>query len=61
MDMYSLLYLKWITSEDLLYSTENSAQCYVAAWMRGEFCEEWIHIRVWLSPLAVHLKLSQHC
>ena len=61
MDMYSLLYLKWITSEDLLYSTENSAQCYVAAWMRGEFWEEWIHIGVWLSPLAVHLKLSQHC
>ena len=22
--------------------------------------EEWIHVYVWLSPLAVHLKLSQH-
>ena len=25
-DMYTLLYLKWITNKDLLYSTENSAQ-----------------------------------
>ena len=33
MDMHTLLYLKWITNKDLLFSTENSAQCYVAAWM----------------------------
>ena len=26
---------------DLLYSTGNSAQCYVAAWMGGEFGGEW--------------------
>ena len=26
MDMYILLYLKWITNKDLLYSTGNSAQ-----------------------------------
>ena len=31
-----------------------------AAWMGGEFGREWIHEYVWLSPLAVHLKLSQH-
>ena len=35
--MYTLLYIKWITNEDLLYSTGNSAQCYMAAWMGGEF------------------------
>ena len=29
--------------------------------MGGEFGEEWIHVYVWLSPFAVHLKLSQHC
>ena len=61
MDMYSLLYLKWITNKDLLYSTWNSVQCYVAAWTGGEFEGEWIHVYVWLSPFAVHLKLSQHC
>ena len=26
MDMYTLLYLKWTTNKDLLYSTKNSAQ-----------------------------------
>ena len=35
MDTYTLLYLKWITNRDLLNSTENSTQCYVAAWMMG--------------------------
>ena len=43
MDMYTLLYLKWITNKTLLYSTGNSAQCYVAAWMGWEFGGEWIH------------------
>ena len=40
MDTYTLLHLKWITKKDLLYSTWDSAQCYVAAWMRGEFVGE---------------------
>ena len=39
MDMYTLLYLRWITNKVLLYNTGNSAQCYVAAWMGGEFQE----------------------
>ena len=30
-NMYTPLYLKWITNKDLLYCTRNSAQCYVAA------------------------------
>ena len=30
-DVYTLLCLKWITNNDLLYSTGNSAQCCVAA------------------------------
>ena len=33
--MCTLLYLKWITNKDLLYSTWNSAQCYVPAWIGG--------------------------
>ena len=32
--------------------------CYEAAWVGGEFGGEWIHVYVWLSPFAVHLKLS---
>ena len=42
-NMYTLLYFKWITNKDLLYSTRNSAQCYVAAWMGGELRGERIH------------------
>ena len=62
-DMYILLYLKRITNKDLLliYTTWNSAQWYVATWMRGGFAREYIHVYVWLSPFTVHLELSKHC
>ena len=57
-NMYTLLYLKWIfNNKVLLYSTGNSAQCYVG----GKFGGEWIRVYVWLSPFTVHLKLSKHC
>ena len=64
--MYTLLYLKWVNifylHRDLLYSTWNSAQRYVLAWMGEGFGGEWIHVYVWLSPFTVHLKLlTQHC
>ena len=52
---------KGVTNKDLLYSTGGSAQYSVAAWMGGEFGGEWVHVYVWLSPFAVHLKLSQRC
>ena len=60
MDMYRLLYLKQVTSMDLLYSTWNSARCYTAAWMRGWLRGEWIRVYEWLSPITVHLKLSHY-
>ena len=60
-DVYTLLYLKWITNKDLLSCTGNSAQCHVAAWMGGRLGGEWKHVYVWPSPFAVHQKLSQHC
>ena len=53
-DMHTLLYLKWLTNKDLLWSAGNSAQCYVAAWEGEEPGEEWIHVCVWPSPFAVH-------
>ena len=56
--MSILLYLKWITNKDLLYSTGKSAQCYMVALMGGKFGGEWIQGYVWLSPIAVPLKLS---
>ena len=44
MDMYTLLYLKWITNKEVLYGTWNSAQCYVAIWVGEEVGGEGIHI-----------------
>jgi len=41
-----------------MFSTGNFVQCYVAAWMGGDFRGEWIHVYVWLSPFTIHLKLS---
>ena len=32
MDMYTLLYLKWMTKKGVPYSTGHSAKCYVAVW-----------------------------
>ena len=57
MDMDTLLYLTWRASKDLLDSTGDSAQCHVAAWMGVSFGGEWMHVCIWLSPFAVHLKL----
>ena len=59
--MYTLLYLKWVTNQDLLQRTGSSAQCYVAAWTEVGFGEEGIHAYVWLSPFVVHLKPPQRC
>ena len=48
-DVYTLLYLKWITNKDLLYSTRKSVQCYISAWMGGEFGGTWIHVYVHMA------------
>ena len=37
MDMDTLLYLKWITKKNWLCIIWNTAQCYVATWLGGEF------------------------
>ena len=58
-DLYTLLYLKWITNKDaLLYSTGKSAQCYMETWMREEFGGEWIHVYV---RAKVKKKKRRHC
>ena len=61
-NIYTLLYLKQITSKVVLYSTgKRSAQYHVATWMGGEFVGERIHIHIWLGHSTVSLELSQHC
>ena len=53
-DMYTLLYLKWITNKDLLYSTGNSTQCYVAAWWEGNLGENgYMYIYGWVPLLFI--------
>ena len=51
--MYTLLYLKWITNKNLWYSTWNSAQCYVPAWMGGGFEGR--------MDTLIHMAESLHC
>ena len=36
-DMNTLLFLKWMTNKDLLYSTGNSVECNVADMTGREF------------------------
>ena len=57
--MYTLLYSKWIINKDLLYSTWNSTQCYVAARVEEELGGERIHVYVWLSPFAAAAAASK--
>ena len=47
--MYTVLYLKWIANENLLYNTRDSTQWYETGYMEAGFGGEWIHI--WLNPL----------
>ena len=49
MDMHTLVYLKQTTNRDLRYSTGNSAQCYMAAWLGGDFGGKWIHVCVCMA------------
>ena len=49
METHTLLYLKWIASKDLLYSTGHSAPCDVAACMGWGWGSGYMY--VWLSPL----------
>lgn len=58
MDVYPLLYLKWITNKVLhgtLLSVLWQPRC------EGSLGGEWIQVHVWLNCFTVHLKLLQHC
>ena len=41
-----------------MYSTGNSTQCYVAAWMGGEFGGGWIHVHNIVNWLYFNIKLK---
>ena len=50
---YTLLYLKWITNENLLYNTWGSAQWYETACMEAGFRGEWIQT-MWCMYIMEH-------
>ena len=58
-EMYTLLYFKWITNKDLLYIAGTSAQCSGSAWMGGECEGEWIHAYVRLFRWNYHNTVHQ--
>ena len=45
-DIYTLLYIKYITNKDLLYGTGNSTQYSVMTYIRKESKKEWIYVYV---------------
>ena len=47
-DMYTLLYLKWITNKKPLHSMWNSVQCCVAAWMGGVWRRTDTCVCIWM-------------
>ena len=53
---WALLYLRWITNNELLWSTGNSAQLYISLNGRGIFGTR-IPQYIRLSPFIIHLKL----
>ena len=60
MDLYTVLYLKWIANKDLLCSTENSAECYVAAgWERSLGENGYMYMYGWVTQLCIWN--CQHC
>ena len=63
MDVYTPLYLNWVTSKVLLGTQGTLLH---VKWQPG-WKKSWgvggerMDACTWLSPFAVHLKLSQHC
>ena len=56
--------LAWTWTHCCIYHGEPARNCWTAQGTlldAGEFGGEGVHVYVWLSPFAVHQKLSQHC
>ena len=48
-DIYILLYIKYIASKDLLQSTGNSTQYSTMAYMRKESKIQWIYVNAYIN------------
>ena len=61
LNIYTLLYIKYITNKDLLYSTGNYTQYFVITYKGKESEKEKIYIHTYIYELnhcAVHPKLT---
>ena len=62
----TLLYIKYVNSKNLLYSTGNYIQCLVLTYNTKEWGKEHIytythtHTYIYNKLLVVHLKLTRH-
>ena len=52
-DIYTILCIKWITNENLLYSIENSTQCSVMTCKGRKTKKDEISEYVWMIHFAV--------
>ena len=59
MNRYTLCYLKWMKQGPAVQHRELWSMPCGSLDGRGVW-GEWMHAYVWLSPFAVHLRLSQH-
>ena len=50
-----------MTNKDLLYSTENTTQYSIVAYMGKEPKNEWTDTRVGASPMAQQLRIRLQC
>ncbi|KAB0348263.1 hypothetical protein FD754_013120 [Muntiacus muntjak] len=65
MEMYTLLYIKWITNKDLLYSTWNSAQWACHLTILGQRTDSYICARKGgtcnLAPCPLYNRIEGTC
>ena len=54
LSIQTVVLFKMDNQQGPMYNTWNSVQCYMSAWMGGEFGGEWIHVYVWLRPFTIH-------
>ena len=62
-NIYTLIYIKQIINNNLLYSTENYTHYFVIIYKEKESEKEYVCIYTHIKPthFSVHVKLTQHC
>ena len=63
MDMYTLLHLKWISNNGLLYTAQGTlpSVMWQPGWEGSLEENGYMYMHPFTGPFATHLKSSQHC